>query len=80
VSHTPTLGVRKQFLIVNNVPILGFVKKGGDKFHDCESFNDITATVACKEVPGLATFETTVPTATTTTTIPAEGKSLQPFN
>ena len=46
-------GVRKQFLIMNNEPILAFVNKG-KKFTACDSYTEITSSVVCKEVSGLA--------------------------
>ena len=54
-------GVRKQFLIMNGMPLLAFVEKK-TKFHECSSFTDITANVACKEVPGLATLDPSIST------------------
>jgi hypothetical protein len=55
--------VRKQFLIMTGAPILAFVEKK-TKFHECSSFTDITANVACKEVPGLAFLDPRSTTAT----------------
>ena len=40
-------GVRKQFLILNGEPILGFVVNG-KKFANCSSYTDVTASVDCK--------------------------------
>ena len=40
-------GMRKQFLIVNDEPLLVFVKKN-QKFSDCQSFQEITSSVSCK--------------------------------
>ena len=40
-------GVRKQFLIMNNQPIIAFVNRG-KKFTACESYTEITANVDCK--------------------------------
>lgn len=40
-------GVRKQFLILNGTPILGFVTKG-EKFADCSSYTEVTLNVDCK--------------------------------
>ena len=40
-------GVRKQFLILNGEPILGFVANG-KKFANCTSYTDVTASVDCK--------------------------------
>ena len=40
-------GVRKQFLILNGEPILGFVDNG-KKFANCSSYTDVTASVDCK--------------------------------
>ena len=49
-------GVRKQFLIMNNEPILAFVNKG-KKFTACDSYTEITSSVVCKEVSGLANVD-----------------------
>ena len=49
-------GVRKQFLIMNNEPILAFVNKG-KKFTACDSYTEITTSVVCKEVSGLANVD-----------------------
>ena len=46
-------GVRKQFVVVNGKPTMGFVLKG-KKFPECEAYTDITPNVKCKEVTGLA--------------------------
>ena len=49
-------GVRKQLLIMNNEPILAFVNKG-KKFTACDSYTEITSSVVCKEVSGLANVD-----------------------
>ena len=41
-------GVRKQFLILNGIVVLAFVKKKGGKFANCRAFEDITSNVKCK--------------------------------
>merc|ERR1719431_1132399 len=46
-------GVRKQFLILNGVIVLGFVTKG-KKFADCEAYTEVTTEVDCKVVSGLS--------------------------
>ena len=51
--------VRKQFLIMNDEPILGFVKRG-KKFSACASYTDVTSNVGCKEIPGLASVDLSV--------------------
>ena len=70
-------GVRKQFLIINDVPILGFVNKG-EKFHDCNNFNDITENVGCKVVDGLATVD--LDPALPSPATPVGGGSLPTYN
>jgi len=49
-------GVRKQFLILNGSPVLGFVNNGR-KFSSCSSYTEVTADVDCKEVPGLESVD-----------------------
>jgi len=44
---------RKQFLILDNKPVLGFISKG-KKFTDCTEYTEITNDVTCKEVSGLS--------------------------
>ena len=39
--------VRKQFLILNGAPVLGFIDKG-KKFASCFSYKEITSNVNCK--------------------------------
>ena len=43
-------GMRKQFLVVDDEPLLVFVEKKGKKFTDCQSYEDITASVKCKVI------------------------------
>jgi hypothetical protein len=40
-------GVRKQFLILNGSPVLGFVTKK-TKFTSCTSYTQVTSNVDCK--------------------------------
>ena len=42
-------GVRKQFLILNGSPVLGFVTKK-KKFTSCSSYTEVTANVDCKVI------------------------------
>ena len=44
--------IRKQFLIVDDKVVLGFVARM-KKFPTCDSFTDITTSVSCKAVSGL---------------------------
>jgi len=45
-------GTRKQFLILDSKPVLGFVTRG-KKFKDCTEYTEVTTDVTCKEVSGL---------------------------
>ena len=40
-------GVRKQFLLLNGSPVLGFVNNN-KKFSSCSSYTEVTADVDCK--------------------------------
>ena len=43
-------GVRKQFLLLNGSPVLGFVNNN-KKFSSCSSYTEVTADVDCKVSP-----------------------------
>ena len=43
-------GVRKQFLILDNEPILAFINRG-KKFTQCSSYTEVTTSVTCKVRP-----------------------------
>jgi len=49
-------GLKRQFLLLNQKPVLGFVKRK-KKVTSCESFTDITSQVECKGVSGLASLD-----------------------
>ena len=49
-------GSRKQFLIMESKVIMAFAGRG-KKFTACSAFNDITSTVTCKTVDGLAAVD-----------------------
>eukprot|EP00090_Calanus_glacialis_P003469 TRINITY_DN12566_c0_g1_i1.p1 TRINITY_DN12566_c0_g1~~TRINITY_DN12566_c0_g1_i1.p1 ORF type:complete len:284 (-),score=70.72 TRINITY_DN12566_c0_g1_i1:64-915(-) len=51
-------GTRKQFLILNGNPVLGFVQKK-KKFTSCKSYTQITANLKCKVVSGLSSLNLT---------------------
>ena len=53
---TPGKIARRQYVIINDKPLLLWVKKG-TKFTDCTAFTDKTASISCKEVPGLASID-----------------------
>ena len=63
-------GVRKQFLIMNGEAILAFVNKG-KKFTACDSYTEVTASVVCKVVSGLADVDITAAATAATTTASA---------
>ena len=60
-------GVRKQFLIMNGEAILAFVNKG-KKFTACDSYTEVTSSVVCKVVSGLADVDITAAATAATTT------------
>merc|ERR1711892_1121808 len=49
-------GTRRQFLILNGSPVLGFVQKK-KKFASCSSYTQITSGLKCKEVTGLSSLD-----------------------
>merc|ERR1740137_83841 len=49
-------GTRKQFLILNGSPALGFVRRK-KKFTNCKSYTQITSNLKCKEVSGLSSLD-----------------------
>ena len=63
-------GVRKQFLIMNGEAILAFVNKG-KKFTACDSYTEVTSSVVCKVVSGLADVDITAAATAATTTASA---------
>jgi len=48
-------GVRKQFLLTNEMTIYGFATKG-EKLADCPSLTEITDSIICKDVEGLSSI------------------------
>ena len=40
-------GLRRQFLILNGSPVLGFIKRK-NKFTSCDTYKDVTDSVDCK--------------------------------
>ena len=40
-------GLRRQFLLLNGSPVLGFIMRK-KKFTSCEAYKDVTDTVDCK--------------------------------
>ena len=48
-------GVRKQFLLLNGSPVLGFVNNN-KKFSSCSSYTEVTADVDCKVLPLVETL------------------------
>jgi len=58
VIKTVNKTVRKQFVIMLGEPLLVFVTKG-KKFLNCTEFKDITSTVSCKTISGLANINIT---------------------
>merc|ERR1719312_2444478 len=59
-------GTRRQFLILNGRPVMGFRQKK-KKFSSCPSFTQITATLQCKEVAGLNSLNISTPSNTSAT-------------
>merc|ERR1712106_890870 len=49
-------GTRRQFLILNGSPVLGFVQKK-KKFASCSSYTQITSSLKCKVVTGLSSLD-----------------------
>merc|ERR1712106_543266 len=49
-------GLRRQFLLLNGSPVLGFVQRK-KKFTSCASFTDVTDQVDCKGVSGLSSVD-----------------------
>jgi len=48
-------GVRKQFLLLNGSPVLGFVNNN-KKFSSCSFYTEVTADVDCKVSPLVETL------------------------
>jgi len=49
-------GLRRQFLLLNGSPVLGFIMRK-KKFTSCEAYKDVTDTVDCKGVIGLSDLQ-----------------------
>merc|ERR1711892_327711 len=49
-------GLRRQFLLLNGSPVLGFVQRK-KKFTSCASYTDVTDQVDCKGVSGLSSVD-----------------------
>jgi len=48
--------VRKQFVILNGKPVLGFITRG-QHFSSCSSYTEITTSISCKVVEGLGSVD-----------------------
>merc|ERR1719431_639230 len=57
-------GTRRQFLILNGSPVMGF-RQRKKKFFSCSSFTQITASLQCKEVSGLDSLDLSTNTSAT---------------
>lgn len=60
-------GLRRQFLILNGSPVLGFIKRK-NKFTSCDTYKDVTDSVDCKGVQGLSGLDLSSSTNTTSST------------